>query len=240
MEPTGNPSEIRKLNELLGQELGRNPYGEPVFSWRWSEKCLWFATRTGRTTRTEKRSKVQIIGGGEEDIVIEEVVPEYKIDRQLGSLRDAWLICRWLTPWQLILGARGGDIRYGALEVQKPSDEDVEAAWKRQYPGSDFPSNGWRVPMGQTWVGGDCPGKPSDPPTMQDTRSFIRLLKAQVALTFGQGMAEWEDAQAQRDAETQKGIEDISRDAFPAALNPEPGKRGNFVSFPWSKFDRFR
>ena len=234
MEPTGNPSEIAKLNELLGQELGRNPYGESVFSWRWSEKCLWPGTRTGRTIKTEKRAKVQLIGGGEEDVVIEEIVPEYKIDRQLGRLRDAWLICKWLHPWELITGPTTGHMRYGVDMENKPPDEAVEASWKLQYPGMDFPGRGWRIPLGQTWD----QANPSRPPDLQDTRSFIRLLRAQVALTFDQAMAQFDEGEKRHAEETEKGIGEIARDGFPAFLNDQPGKRGGWVSMPFTRFDK--
>ena len=236
MEPTGDRREIARLNNLLGQELGRNPNGESVFSWRWSEKCLWPGTKTGRMITVEKHIKIPIVGGGEEDLVLGELVPEYKIERQLGKIRDAWLICKWLPPWELITGPTSGHLRYGTDMGNKPADEAVEEAWKRQYPGMDFPAKGWRVPIGATWD----PINPSRPPDEKDTREFIVEVRKQTAKTFSEAMREYDDGVQRRDTEAQKEIEDFSGDAFNAFLNPSPGKRGGFVSFPWSKIDRSR
>jgi hypothetical protein len=41
MSKTGNPADIARLNHVLAAELGFNLYGVPIFSWRWSEDCLW-------------------------------------------------------------------------------------------------------------------------------------------------------------------------------------------------------
>jgi hypothetical protein len=236
VEPTGNKNEIARLNDLLGRELGRSPDGKSVFSWRWSEKCLWPGTKTGRMITVEKQVRIPILGAGEEIITMGEVVPEYKIERQLGRIRDAWLICKWLPPWELITGPTSGHLRYGSDMNNKPADEAVEESWKKQYPGMDFPAKGWRVPIGATWD----PTNLSRPPDEKDTLGFIAEVRKQTARTFSAAMADYDEGVAFRDTLAQKGIEDVARDAFNAFLNPDPGKRGGFVSFPWTRLDRSR
>jgi hypothetical protein len=184
----------------------------------------------------EKHLKIPIVGGGEEEITLGELVPEYKIGRQLGSLKDAWLICKWLPAWELITGPTTGHLRYGTDMGNKPANEAVEESWKRQYPGMDFPAKGWRVPVGATWD----PTNPSRPPDEKDTLDFIYQVRQQTAKSFSGVMKQYEDGITRRDTEAQKVIEDISRDAFPAFVNPAIGTRGGFVSFPWTRLDRSR
>lgn len=60
--PTGDSKVVTELNELLGRELGRNEYGKPYFSWRWSEDLFWPAFATGRTLTHETKVLTPIIG----------------------------------------------------------------------------------------------------------------------------------------------------------------------------------
>ena len=60
--PTGDPRVVAELNELLGRELGRNEYGKPYFTWRWSEDLTWPAFATGRTLLNETKVRTHIFG----------------------------------------------------------------------------------------------------------------------------------------------------------------------------------
>lgn len=236
MRPTGDPDEIRRLNNLLGRELGRNHRSEPVFKWEWSDNLFWPLFRTGRTTTVTKKMHVAVIGGGSEEVEVTETVPEYRRDRQV-RLFATWYVTKWLPPWELITGPLSGHLRYGDDFGNKPPDAQVEAVWTARFPGTDFPSNGWRVPT-------NChlPRSPHDPliPTEPDTIHFIRCVKEQTSTTFDKELQRGLDAEDAKGEYVERQIGDVARDCFPAMLNPEPGKRGGFVSWPFSKIDRLR
>lgn len=284
--PTGDPRTIAKLNDLLGNELGRNHFGDPYFTWRWSEELYWPATPTGRFKTVEEKTQTPIIGApadahdfeeigdngcapdedqyqysanckhcGEPEShinhnvysIMQHAEPEYERGRQTRKV-DTWVICKWLTPWELILGpGRGhkhvihGDQQFSDKE---PESKAVLATWNRLFPGASFPARGWRVPTDAY-----LPATPDDEnwanspfghttPHLQDTEHFIRKVKYQNSRAFEavlQDMLSKEDAKNERE---QLAIGEECRDLFPAFLNPNIGKRGGFVSFPWSKKDR--
>ena len=58
-----NPRSLAHLNNLLASRLGRNPYGEGIFRWEWSEDLFWPEFPTGQMV--SKESSVPIIGGME-------------------------------------------------------------------------------------------------------------------------------------------------------------------------------
>lgn len=235
MSPTGDPKLTAELNELLGRELGRNEYGESVFSWRWSEDLFWPATKTGRMITTEQEIMIPIVGGGEELTVGQEVTPEYKRDRQTRE-RDCWMVAKWMTPEELIVGGLIGH-GMGWQGGHKPSHEALVSTWARLYPGMDFPAKGWRVPTDAR-----LPRGPYDPttPNRPDTDHFIHRVKDQTSMRFDarlQDMLDQDDAKNRRE---ELAIGEECRDSFTAFLNPNPGKRSSFVSMPWSKQDRGR
>lgn len=278
--PTGDPRVIAELNELLGRELGRNEYGKPYFSWRWSEDLTWPATATGRTIIHETKVLTPIIGapadthdfedcrydsngvefqcehcneGKDHPVhnvysIMQTPEREYKSARQYRRI-DTWVICKWLTPWELILGPGRGymNIKHGQQQSadREPSQEAVIAAWNRQFPGAPFPARGWRVPTDAYLPNQDDENFAASPfghttPHRKDTEHFIRQVRFQTSRPF----AEVEQDMIAQDIAAEKRIDtqfmDDCRDAFPAFLNPKQGARGSFVSFPWTKADRAR
>lgn len=250
---TGDPKLIAELNGILGAELGRNIYGDPYFSWRWSEDLYWPAFATGKQYATEVPVKVPIIGGGEETVINIVNKPEYKRDRQTRR-RDTWFICKWLTPWELVTGPGRGatSLRHGEQSdsAKEPPMEHVQAAWNHHFPGADLPAKGWRIPTDAY-----LPAGPQDEnwefsnktptPNYTDTRKFIAHVKFQTSRPFEEVL---QDVLDKEDANNLKGEAKIGEecaDMFPAFLNVKPGTRGRasgggFVSFPWTKFDRSR
>lgn len=194
-----------ELNKLLGQELGTNPRGEPIYKWEWSEDLFWPAYATGRST-------VREIPGS--SLVAPE--PEYRRDRQTHNLHDQWVITKWISPEQLVTHWR----------------------WPEVFPGAGVPVDGYRLKT-------DWYNKPGVEPTTDDTRCFIWAVRKQAPAGYnpanpdahgvseGQRLEREMNAEVdEREASLQREIEDEVRDQFGAFLNPAPGKRGNFVSFP--------
>jgi hypothetical protein len=201
---------ITELNTLLGQELGLNPRGEPIFKWEWSEDLFWPAYATGQMT-------VRPIPGS----VLVAPQPEYIRDRQAHNLKDQWVITKWISPQQLVNHWR----------------------WHEKFPGAGVPSEGYRLKT-------DWYNKPGVQPTLDDTRCCIWALRKQMptgynpanpdahGISEGQRLRrEMEEEMDQRDASVQREINDEVLDSFGAFLNPAPGKRGNFVSFPSTSKD---
>jgi hypothetical protein len=117
---------IDKLNDLLGRELGRNPYGEPNYQWDWSETLFWPSYATGRIIDKQTDGGLWIMER------------EYRKDRMCAKLFNSWLVTKWakpeeLTRWQSIFPdadypARGFRIHTNASlpPWQKPTLDDTE------------------------------------------------------------------------------------------------------------------
>lgn len=238
--PTGDPALIRELNDYLGRELGRRPNGKPIYAWKWSNDLFWPAFATGRNTTIKRIIEVPVFNkaGAEvvskETVTLEEIVPEYTRDRQVRQI-DTWYVTKWLTATELIFGWFG---RHGEHFPEKePDDVRLRELWESRFPGADFPGQGWRVPT-DAWL----PRSPGDSkvPNWNDTRFFVAQVKHQASQNFVQAMTDWDDEYIRRDEATDALIGEQARESFSAFLNPKPGARGGFVSFPWSKQDRSR
>lgn len=222
-----NQKLLLELNNLLGRELGRNVYGDPLFKWEHSDVLMWPAFRTGRSTKRIRTFKVPIFGGGEGEANEEIIEPEYKQDRQCR--KSAWFMTKWLTARELIVGGFGRGAIAEPADVQNATDEFVERLWQSRFPGADFPSRGWRVATDAS-----LPRSPVDPiePNLPDTEYFVRCFREQTSMSPEMRLADMLDAMKRDEQAPDKRIGDEVRDAFPAFLNPNPGKRGGFVSVP--------
>lgn len=252
--PTGDPELVTELNSILGQELGRNIYGDPYFSWHWSEDLFWPAFATGKQYATEVPIQIPIVGSDETETVINIVnKPEYKRDRQTRK-KDTWFICKWLTPWELVTGPGRGatNLKHGEQSdsAKEPPMTDVQAAWNHHFPGADLPVKGWRIPTDAY-----LPNGPSDEnwalssmrptPNHSDTKRFIAAVKFQTSRPFDEVLQDMLDKDDEKNRKGEIAIGDEARDMFTAFLNPAPGARGRasgggFLSLPFTKFDRGR
>jgi len=74
-------TELARLNRILGDSLGRNPQGEPIYMWIWS-RDLKFPIRSSNDM-VERNGL----------IVFE---PQYTWEPQVTG--DCWLLAKWLLP----------------------------------------------------------------------------------------------------------------------------------------------
>ena len=229
---TNEAVETSRLNHLLGRELGRRTDGKAIFKWKWSEDLFWPAFQTGRKILCAKHVEVPIIGGGTETVIQEDAVPEYRRDRQCLQ-RNTWYMTKWLNPEELIWGWVG---KHGKPEpYNRPSDSKLFEMWNERFAGAEFPFHGWRIPT-DAWLPraeGGC-RVPNEP----DTLDFIAIVKEQTRLNFEERLQDMYASEDRIESAKDKRIQDGIRDCFPAFLNPAIGKRGGFVSFPWTNRDR--
>lgn len=167
--------------------------------------------------------------------VTETAVPEYRADRQMRE-RNVWVMTKWLDPESLIwgwVGRHGGEAR----PTEHPSHERLLEMWNERFPGAPFPHNGWRVPTDAT-LPSAIDGERE--PNWFDTRRFVARVKEQTRLSFGERIKDMLESEDLQDAAVTKRIEDEIRNDFPAFLNPKEkwGKRGGFLSLPWTNRDR--
>lgn len=191
------PDSIHKQNETLGRVLGRNPQGEPVFMWCWSEDLYWPAYATGRNTTKQVPVPILFTDAME---YVPMVVPEYKRDLQSTKLHDQWVIAKWCKA------------------------EDLDQ-WRSVFPGADYPAQGYRV-----FTNAALP--PMQEPTVDDTERLIRCINEQSSMTFDERLADMTAEQDRIAKSKRENLVDQIKDSFTAGLNPNPGTRGNFVSFP--------
>jgi|SRR6185436_9245819 len=226
-----SPQAVSVLDNLLGRELGRRD-GHSIFAWKHSDKLFWPAFRTGQSTKKMRTFDVPIIGGGVESCTEELVVPDYVANRQVRN--SAWYVTKLLTAEELIwgwIGKHGDPLPDG----RGPTDARLLEMWNARFPGADFPSRGWRVPTDAFLP--RSPGGDREP-NLNDTEAFIAFVKEQTRLSFDARLGDMLASEDIREAAKRREIEDCVRDAFGAYLNPTPGKRGGFVSFPWTRRDR--
>jgi hypothetical protein len=213
---------IEQLNRILRSELGSNPYGQGKFRWAWSDDLFWPTTETGRLI--QKEIDVPLIGTSEtaKGTVL---VKEFKARRMTRRHPNCWIVTRWLPPGALV-GLRI-DIHIG----NEPSEADIPrevilARWQSMFPGADYPERGW-------YVNTDYFCKPYQEPTYDDNQFLIRQLRHQMSDMSAQSLLiNWCNTEDAENARTQRTIEDACENEFTAFLNPYPGKKGTFVSFP--------
>lgn len=89
---------IRKLNNALGMELGRNLYGEPKYRWAHSESPeLLHPMRVEGYDMTASPSGLIV------------AAPKFVMRKKCLTLNNQWVICRWVEPisedeWRRLYG----------------------------------------------------------------------------------------------------------------------------------------
>ncbi len=232
-----------RLNELLASRLGLNPYGEGLFRWEFSEDLFWPEFPTG--IMLQEPIMVPVIGGitcdrcegsglmykpltaGEEKIKCRDcdgsgkvyeteewTVPkmQYRKEKMAPNLDRQWVITIWMPPESL-------------------------GQWQANFPGAPYPARGQRIHTNASLP--SYPGGPREP-NLTETERFISLICHQRNHTIHEVARGIDDERTARDAAIKKEIEDEIRDDFPALMNIEPGKRGGYVSFPYSEKDRLQ
>lgn len=178
---------IAALNDLLGRELGRNPYNTPVYQWDFSEDLFWPSYATGQMVETKSPGGIILLQ------------KEYRRDRMSHKLHHQWVITKWI-----------------------PADSLPD--WNRNFPGADYPAQGYRIHTNMSLERGRIP-------TLRDTERAIACVKEATSMSFLARMRDMEDEQDRTDRSKQNEMYDEVRDSFTAFLNPCPGKRGGFISF---------
>lgn len=79
---------INRLNDLLGSDLGRNPFGEPLYVWRFSDD--WLHQYLSQTDFTWNDKPVE--GSSAMLAVCEPVVKERKM---CPTLQNQWVLAKW-------------------------------------------------------------------------------------------------------------------------------------------------
>ncbi len=217
---------LNTINELLGQELGRNPFGSSIFKWKFSEELKWPAYATGRKIRREHKVLVPLLNGsGSELVDIGAVEPEYIQDRQTIQIQT-WFVTKWLSAWDLI---SGGNPAKGQHSNPNPVTPELQELWNKRFPGAAFPFRGWRVPTSAFLPRFD--GGPMEP-NLPDTQDFIWEIKRQNSLSGEAVLQDMLDQMDTKDALSLRPMLDELENEYSALLNPAPGKRGGSHSFP--------
>lgn len=76
---------INKLNDLIGRELGRTPFGQPIYRWDYSENLYHWMRADGYDYEAEPSGLLV-------------ARPRYERRRLALHLHDQWVICMWEAP----------------------------------------------------------------------------------------------------------------------------------------------
>lgn len=224
------PKKVRELNERLAQSLGRNPHGEPIYKWVYSETFMhWMRDISGykevfhpldpdedhrillehEVAMEQYRAAISAWDDAGEDPPVQPVLnrkgfvtmdPEYIERKMCPQFKDVWLVAHWHPPQPEHIWYK----LYGS-----------DAIWPRK--GFYNQTNAW-AEIGQL-------------PTDSLTDKFIEIVRRQQSMT---AQAQYEEAARKfdaidRDADRQR--EDMIDDACTAFGNL-PGTRSGGVSFP--------
>lgn len=90
---------VRRLNERLGSELGRNERNEPVYSWMWSEDSKLMHPMRVPGEYDYKASPMGII----------EALPVYNVRKLCLTANAQWVLVHWIPSpsedeWRSIFG----------------------------------------------------------------------------------------------------------------------------------------
>lgn len=102
--------------------------------------------------------------------------------------------------------------------------------WDRNFPGAAYPADGYRVHTAYLASRGL--------PSLAETEDLIAQVKESGEMSFSARLADMQDDLDKQEKRKEGPVKDQIRDSFTAFLNEAPGKRGNSVSMPYTKFDR--
>jgi hypothetical protein len=103
--------------------------------------------------------------------------------------------------------------------------------WQSEFPGAPWPAQGYYFPTNASCAPGVLP-------TLADTEHLIRCVKDQTSMTYQARLADMEQDMDRQDKSKTSTLDSMIRNEFTAFMNPAPGKRGNHISMPYSRFDK--
>jgi hypothetical protein len=197
---------IDKLNELLGAELGCNPFGAPLYLWAWTEDLTHFMQKIDQRTGQpvfdyECQCGTNLMVHGATCSGLVRAVPIYIPRKLCPTLKEQWVAVVWSscgTPeeWFREFGTR---LRYDP--------------------------RGYRVPTNA------CLDHGADPDRAV-TWDLIHKVRAQRKKTYAEWLQETEDAIALKERRDESTLDSMISDACTAFGNAKPGARMGGVSLP--------
>lgn len=181
--------EIKRFNDLLGSELGRNPYGEPVYRWENSEHVLRRKVVCNGLKPAERWVDRPVLDErgeptGKTLAVREQIVAA---EKAWPWLDHQWVVTKWcFTPYEEWNAAFGTLLDWPERGYYHPTNAELEA--------------------GQS-------------PTVAITQEFIGLMRKELGRTFSDYMEQSESGLDRWDKANESQIEDIIADATTAFGN---------------------
>jgi len=197
--------QLRRLNEILAQELGRTPSGEGLYSWAWSESLQHRMLRIDRATSQPVFDYRCACGT---NVLIHQAhcrmtvaVPCYVERKMAPELKEQWVAVVWSAP--------------GTREE-----------WMREFGNRlEYPPRGYRVPTNACL-------EPNVDPDVSVTWDLVHKIRAQRKKTFAQWMEETDDALALKERRDESLLDSMISDAITAFGNAKPGARSGGISLP--------
>jgi hypothetical protein len=147
--------EVSRMNELMGSELGRNPFGEPVYAWKWSEDLL-HPMAVVEESDTGVRPVLDYIADPESGLIV--ASQRFVLRKECLTLQDQWVLCKWIAPM-----------------------DPVE--WRKTFGHSlEWDSRGSYAPISASGSGNYASLNPGERPTDAITWQAIRTIRANLAV----------------------------------------------------------
>lgn len=197
--------QLARLNNLLGQELGRNPFGDPLYSWAYSEylqhRMLKIDPHTAQPVFDYRCVCGLNVLVHQPHCRLTTAVPCYIPRKMTPQLKNQWVAVVWSAP--------------GSPEQ-----------WVREFGiRMEYPPRGYCVPTNACL-------EPDVDPDVAVTWDLIHKIREQRKKTMQQWITEAEDALALHERRKDAELDDMISDACTAFGNAKPGARMGGISLP--------
>ncbi len=108
---------------------------------------------------------------------------------------------------------------------------DALPMWQQNFPGAHYPARGYRIHTNADLA-------PHCVPTLEDTEAFIAIINEQRSMSFNERLLDMETDLDKKDKSVKNEIYDEVRDLVPAFANYQPGKKGGYVSLPYTEREK--
>jgi hypothetical protein len=200
-----SPSELNRLNDLLGRELGRNPFGEPLYSWAWAD---------------DLRHHMRQI-----DPVTQNLIFDYRCQCGLNKIVHE-PTCNLTAPVPRWIERRMCPQlhqQYVAVLWQSCGSEDQ---WLREFGGRlRYEPRGYRLPTNA------CLG-PGEEPDKHVTWDLIHKVRRDRKKSIKDWIDEYDEAMALKERRDESRLDAMISDAITAFGNAKPGARSGGISLP--------
>jgi len=197
---------VNKLNEILGANLGRNQFGEPLYKWCFSEDLLHPMALIEEREGEGWFPVLEYVADPKSGLI--KAQQKFQLRKECPTLNNQWVLCKWLPP----------------------VDPDE---WRRQFGHSmEWKSRGDYAPISANGSGNYAALDPHELPTEATTWSAIEVINRNRSVNHRQRDYEDQRRMDKHEATMKANMLDDMKEAGTIANRPYfPSKGDKDYSF---------